>query len=80
MKDLNDLIDEVLALNSAKSYLSKQIITGRTVTEDLNKSADLATFQKKSEKSHISQYPFGNPAPNRGWKLYDMIKVINVNM
>ena len=61
MIDLNGLIDEVLALNSTKSYLMKQVITGRTVTGDLNKNADLATFQKKSEKSHISQHPFGNP-------------------
>ena len=47
-----------------------------TVTGDLNKSADLAIF-KKSEKSHIIQHPFGNPAPNMGWKLYDMIEVIH---
>ena len=70
-------IDEVLALDSAKSYLRKQVTIGRTVTGDLNKSADLATFQKKSETSHVSQHPFGYPAPNRGWKLHDMIEVIH---
>ena len=55
---LDFLIDEVLALdsglNSAKSYLRKQVEIGRTTTGDLNKSAALATFQKKSEKkSHF---------------------------
>ena len=43
LKDLDGLIDEVLALDSAKP-----------ATGDLNKSAALATFQKKSEKkSHF---------------------------
>ena len=37
-----------------KSYLRKQVTIGRTATGDLNKSAALATFQKKSEKqSHF---------------------------
>ena len=63
LKDLDGLIDEVLALDSAKSYLRKQVTIGRT--GDLNKSAALATFQKKSEKSLIFQHHFGNPAPNR---------------
>ena len=44
LKDLDGLIDEVLALDSANSYLRKQ---------DLNKSAALATFQKKSEKKSL---------------------------
>ena len=65
LKDLDGLIDEVLALDSAKSYLRKQVKIGRTSTGDLNKSAALATFQKKSEKCHIFQHHFGNPAPNR---------------
>ena len=43
----------------------------------LNKSAALATFEKKSKKSHNSVLSFKNPAPNRNWKLYDMIKVIH---
>ena len=50
LKDLDGLIDEVLALDSAKSYLRKQVEIGRTTTGDLNKSAALATFQKKSGK------------------------------
>ena len=50
LKDLDGLIDEVLALDSAKSYLRKQVEIGRTTTGDFNKSAALATFQKKSEK------------------------------
>ena len=54
LKDLDGLIDEVLALDSAKSYLRKQVTIVRTATGDLNKSAALATFQKKSEKkSHF---------------------------
>ena len=54
LKDLDDLIDEVLALDSAKSYLRKQVEIGRTTTGDLNRSAVLATFQKKSQKkSHF---------------------------
>ncbi len=65
LKDLDALIDEVLALDSTKSYLRKQVTIGRTTTGDLNKSAALATFQKKSEKSLIFQHNFGNPAPNR---------------
>ena len=43
----NSLIDEILVLDSAKSYLRKQVTIGRTVTGDFNKSAALATFQKK---------------------------------
>ena len=43
----------------------KKLKIGRTATGDLNKSAALAIFQKKSEKSLIFQYHFGNPAPNR---------------
>ena len=47
-------IDEVLALDSAKSYMRKQVEIGRTTTGYSNKSAALATFQKKSEKkSHF---------------------------
>ena len=54
LKDLDGLIDEVLVLESAKSYLRKQVTIGRTATGDLNKSAALATFQKKMEKkSHF---------------------------
>ena len=54
--------NEVLALDS---YLRKQVTIGRSATGDLDKSAALATFQKKSEKSLIFQHHFGNPAPNR---------------
>ena len=46
LKHLDGLIDEVLPHDSANSYLRKQVIIGRTVT-------DLATFQKKGEKSHF---------------------------
>ena len=54
LKDLDGRIDEVLALDSAKSYFQNQVTIGRTATGDLNKSAALATFQKKSEKkSHF---------------------------
>ena len=65
LKDLDDLVDEVLALDSVKSYLRKQVEIGRTTTGYLNKSAALATFQKKSEKSCIFLHRFGNPALNR---------------
>ncbi len=80
LKDLDGLIDEVLALDSAKSYLRKQVEIGRTTTGDLNKSAALATFQKKSEKSRIFLHHFGNPAPNRDLKLYDMNEIIHDNV
>jgi hypothetical protein len=44
----------VLALCSTKFYLRKKVKIGRTTTGDLNKSAALATFQKKSgKKSHF---------------------------
>ena len=43
----------------------KKLKIGRTATGDLNKSAALAIFQKKSEKSLIFQHHFGNQAPNR---------------
>ena len=59
------LIDEVLALDSAKSYLRKQVEIGRTTKGDTNKSAALATFQKKSEKSHIFLHHFGNPVSSK---------------
>ena len=55
LKDLDGLIDEVLTPHSAKSYLRKQVEIGRTTTGDLNKSAALATFQKKVKKKlHFS--------------------------
>ena len=44
-------------------YLKKKVKIGRKITGDLNKSAALATFQKKSKKSRIFQHHFGNPAP-----------------
>ena len=40
LKDLDGLIDEVLALDYAKSYLRMQFEIGRTATGDLNKSAN----------------------------------------
>ena len=61
LKDLDGLIDEGLALDS-ESYLRKQHTIGRTATGDLNKSAALATVQKKSL---IFQHHFENPAPYR---------------
>ena len=48
----------VLALDSTKSYLRKKVKIGRETTGYLNKGAALATFQKKSEKSHIFQHHF----------------------
>ena len=42
----------------------KKLKIGRTATGDLNKSAALAIFQKKSEKSLVFQHHFGKPAPN----------------
>jgi hypothetical protein len=48
------------------SVFKEEKTIGRTVTGDLSKSADLARFQKKSEKNHILQHSFGKPAPNRG--------------
>ena len=54
LKDLDGLIDEILALDSSKSYLRKQVEIGRTTTGDLNKSAVVATFQKKSKKVAFS--------------------------
>ena len=65
LKDLDDLIDEVLARDSAKSYLRKQVEIGKTTTGDFNKSAALATFQKKRKKGRIFLHHFGNSAPNR---------------
>ena len=40
LEDLDGLIDEILALDSSKSYLREQVRIGRTETRDLNKSAD----------------------------------------
>ena len=77
MKDLDGWIDEVLALDSAKCFKRKQVTIGRSVTGDWNMSADLATFQKRKEKSNFSEHPFGNPATNRDWKLYYMFEVIH---
>ena len=55
----------VLALYFSKFNLWKKVKIGRTTTGDFNKSAALATFLKRREKSHIFQHHFGNPAPNR---------------
>ena len=46
LKDLDGFIDEVLALDSAKFYLRKQVTIGRTGTGDLSKSADFAGFDQ----------------------------------
>ena len=43
----------------------KKLKIGRTATGYLNKSATLAAFEKKCEKSLFFQQHFGNPAPNR---------------
>ena len=58
------LTDEVLALDSTKFYSRKEVRIRRRTTRDLNMSAALATFQKKSEKSHIFEHHFGDAAPN----------------
>ena len=52
---LEDLVGEVLAMDTAKFYLRKEIKIGRVVTNDLNKSSAMATFQKKNEKK--SRFP-----------------------
>ena len=54
----------------------KKLESGQTFLNRQMEQA-LATFQKKSLKSHNSQHPVGNPAPNKNWKLYDMIKFIH---
>ena len=43
----------------------KKLKIGRTATGDLNKSAALAIFQKKSDKKSHFPASFWNPAPNR---------------
>ena len=48
---LDNFIEEILALDTTKSYLRKQI--KEEELSDLNKSAALALFQKKSE-SHFT--------------------------
>ena len=51
---LDNFIKEILALDTTKSYLRKQIKIGRIKTGDLNKLIALASFEKKSEeKSHF---------------------------
>ena len=52
---LEGLVAEVLAMDTAKFYLRKEIKIGRVVTDDLNKSSAMATFQKKNEKK--SRFP-----------------------
>ena len=52
---LEGLVAEVLAMDTAKFYLRKEIKIGRVVTNDLNKSSAMATFQKKNEKK--SRFP-----------------------
>ena len=47
---LDGFIDEILALETTKSYLRKEIKFGRVVTNDLNKSAVVGSFQKKNEE------------------------------
>ena len=52
---LDSFIDEILALDTTKSYLRKQIKVGRIVTQNLNKSAAISSFQKKNkDKSRFS--------------------------
>ena len=51
---LNSFTEEIFALDTKKSYLRKQIKIERIMTVDLNRSAALALFQKKTkEKSHF---------------------------
>ncbi len=63
------LIDENLALDSAKSYLRKQVEIGRTTTGDLNKSAVVATFHKKSEKKSHFPASFWKSSFKQGLKI-----------
>ena len=62
-------------LIQTKNWKKKEEACEIETIRDLNKSADLVTFQKKSEKSRIFQQPFGNPAQNR--ILYDMNEIIH---
>ena len=48
---LNGLLNKVLALDFTKSLFGKQIQVGEVVTNNLNKSVAISSFQKKSIKS-----------------------------
>ena len=52
---LDGLINEVLTLDTTKSFLRKQIKVERVVTNNLNKSSAIASFQKESEEK--SRFP-----------------------
>ena len=45
-------INEILEIDNTKSYLWKEIKVGRVVTQNLNKSAAISLFQKKSHSFH----------------------------
>ena len=77
LEPLKDLSWWISSTSFCQVLVKDQVKIGTAVTWDSNKIAALATFQKKSEKSHIYQHHFGNQAPNRDCKLYDMIKVIH---
>ena len=52
---LEGLVNEVLAFYSSKTYLRKEDRINRVVSKSLNKSAAIATFEKKGEEK--SRFP-----------------------
>ena len=52
---MDNLINEVIANDPGKSYVRKGSVLSRVVSKDLNKSAAIATFERKNEKK--SRFP-----------------------
>ena len=52
---LNDFIDDIFSNDSKKSYIRKETRTTQIISKDCNKSAAIASFQKRNEEK--SRYP-----------------------
>ena len=52
---LDGLIDEIMRTDSSKSYIRKKNKLSRVVSKNVNKSAAIQTFEKKSEEK--SRFP-----------------------
>ena len=53
---LDSLIDEVFMSDPGKTYIQKGTRISKISSEDVNKSAAIATFERDSEKVEISTF------------------------
>ena len=73
---LDSLIDEVFMSDPGKTYIQKGTRISKISSEDVNKSAAIATFERDSEKSRDIHIHFGLMIESED-KLYIIIIIIH---